>query len=101
MSLHVECGQAGLGSQTGTDMPTEIANSLAWSETVAVAGTTSNSVPVSNGSTYILALTAEVDMWVAIAASPNAAANPRRRLKAGLTRWFSASAGLKVAWSLT
>ena len=101
MSLHVECGQAGFGSRNGTDLPVEIANSLAWSETVTTAGTTSNEVPRTRpGTSWVLTLTAEVDMWVAIGAIPNATAgNSRRRLKAGTMRSFSASGGMRVAWA--
>lgn len=99
MSLHVECGQAGGGFVRGGDAPLEIGNALAWSETIAAAGTSSNSVP--SGGSFILTLIAEVEMWVAIGPTPNASANPRRRMPAGSGRSFVARSGDKVAWSAT
>lgn len=96
MSLHVECGLAAVRSSA----PVEDGGSLRWSETVASAGTTGNAVPDNEpGVIFYLTLTAEVNMWVSIGASPNAGANPRRRMLANTQRSFSAPAGAKVAWA--
>jgi hypothetical protein len=100
MSIHVECGEVrtvGTGIQ-----PIEVAGSLAWSETVATAGTTTNTAPSSPDasiSAMVLTVTAEVDVWISLGSSPAPAANPRRRLKAGQTRSFLAPAGTRVGWA--
>jgi len=97
MSLHIECGQAGRGGIDNLAIPIEITGTLAFTETVTSAGTSTNAVP-SDGKNYVLTLTAEVDMFFSIGASPNASTNPRRRLKAGCTRSFAAQPNDKVAW---
>jgi hypothetical protein len=100
MSLHIECG---LVRAVGTDIqPVEVGGGLLWSETLASAGTSTAVVPAAptdGVSAMVLTLTAEVDMWVSIGGSPNAAANPRRRLKAGSVRSFLAVTGHRVAWA--
>ena len=101
MSLHVECGLALLA---GTNIqPIEIGGSLQWSETRATAGATTQLAPAapSGNTTVVFTLTAEIDMWVSIGASPVATADPRRRMKAGSTRSFTAPVGARVAWSAT
>ncbi|MEI6161483.1 MAG: hypothetical protein WCP77_16730 [Roseococcus sp.] len=102
MSIHVECGEVrtvGTGIQ-----PIEVAGSLAWSETVATAGNTTNAAPASTNpaiSAMVLTVTAEVDVWLALGATPNPGGSPRRRLKAGQTRSFLAPVGTKVGWAAT
>lgn len=101
MSLHVECG---LVRTVGAGiMPVELGGGLQWSETLAAAGSTTQtapSAPADNLSAIVFTLTAEVDMFVAIAATPAPGSAPRRRMKAGQTRSFLAPAGTKVGWSL-
>jgi hypothetical protein len=97
MSLHVECGRAGGGGPMGQSLPIEIGAALAWSETVATTGTTTNAVP-SNGLAYVLTLTPTINMWVAIGPTPVSTDNPRRRLLAGVPRSFVAQPGDRVAW---
>lgn len=103
MSLHVECG---LVRAVGTDIqPVEVGGGLLWSETLPTAGTSAAIVPAAptdGVSTMVLTLTAEVDMWVSIGSSPNAATvTLRRRLKAGSVRSFLAVPGHRVAWVAT
>jgi len=95
MSLYIECTYL---STVSARPPIESAE-LLWSEILTIPGTTTNSVPSDTQSAPGLMLTAEVDMWVAIGAEPDATKNPRRRLKAGQSRTLGASAGHRVAWS--
>ncbi len=98
MSLHVECGAVLTDGYGRSLLSVEQGGGLAWSETLASAGTTTNTVP-AGGPQLVLTLTAEVDMWVSIGASADATQNPRRRLKAGVTRSFLAIAGHRVSWA--
>jgi hypothetical protein len=97
MSLHVECGRAGGGGPNSEPLPIEIGGAMAWSETVASAGTTSNAAP-NNGLAYVFTLTPTVNMWVGIGPTPNSTDNPRRRLLAGIARSFVAQPGDRVKW---
>jgi len=99
VSIHVECGQVRWAS--AQMQPVEMAVPL-WSETVATAGTTANAAPEGAGDgAVVFTITAEVDVWVAIGATPAPGVAPRRRLKAGATRSFLAFSGAKVGWSAT
>lgn len=98
MSLHVECGRVRLA---GANLqPVEVGSDLHWSETLASAGTTTNAVPgsASPDEAVVVTLTPLVDGWVAIGASPNASANPRRRVLSGQPRSFFVWQGTRVAW---
>jgi hypothetical protein len=100
MSLHVECG---IVRTVGSGItPVEVGDGLAWSETLDSAGTTANTAPdapAGGSSAVVLTLTAEIDMWIAISASPMPGSTPRRRMKAGACRSFIAPGGVKVGWS--
>lgn len=100
MSCHIECGAARL---SGTSiMPIEVGGGLAWSETLATAGTTAGTAPTAAAdglSAMVFTVTAEINGWISIGASPDAsAAGMRRRVRAGMQRSFLAPAGARVAW---
>lgn len=101
MSIHVECGRAKI---MPNGLPLEVAPGLFWSETEAVAGTTTNSAPKAarTDEIVVLTITAMADVWIAIGTAPDASAvGLRRRMLYGQTRTFVAAYGAKVAWAAT
>lgn len=101
MSIHVTCGEGGAYS-SGQLVPVEV-GSLDWSETLVSAGTTTNTAGTDSPaySRKILTVTAYgAPAWVAIGASPNAGANPRRYLADGQMIQVAVEPGDKVAWAV-
>lgn len=100
MSCHVECGAARLSGTT--IMPVELGGGLAWSETLSVAGTTTGIAPAAAAdglSAMAFTVTAEINGWISIGATPDATVPAmRRRIRAGMQRSFLAPAGARVAW---
>ena len=102
MAIHITCGTGGGYSQRGSVLPVEQA-ALAWSEPLPSPGTSANSVPSAGGYSYASAILTIVALdapaWIAIGASPNAGANPRRYLLAGQMIQVEAQPGDRVAWA--
>lgn len=97
MSLHVTCGVTAHTGVAPQGLPLEQAAGLDWSETLAAAGTTTNSVPTGQ-QLRVLTIVAEVRMWVAFGPSPNASLHPRRLFLPGREKSFLAPPGTRVAW---
>lgn len=97
MSIHVECTGVGVMSRSGTDLPVE--SVLQWSESVALAGATTQSVPTGIFPAYVLTVTARADVYISIGAVPAPGADPRRLLLRGMRCSFGANPGDKVGWA--
>src|ERR1700712_3575115 len=94
---HIACGY--VGSTDGA----QFLDSVAWSETMTSAGTTTNVVP--NNPAYrsgplspIFEIRTAADVFVAIGAAPNATSGPRIFVPANETRNLICHPGDKVAW---
>lgn len=95
MAVFVECGGAGaIGGGMGVAVQVEVGSYLNWSESLSSGGT-STAAAVSDG---VMTLTPTADGYAAFGRAPNASANPRRRLLAGVRMSFGVLAGEKVAW---
>ena len=97
--LHVVCGYAG-GRTPNTPFPLPLPASAAWSETLAVAGSTTNKAP-GNDATFgqpMMSVRSSVDAWVAMGENPNATSGPRRYIAANTDYDFFVNTGDKLAW---
>lgn len=101
--VHIACGYGGGSGKNGLTLP--VLRKPFWSETMASAGTTSNSAPAGSQSEgdplfYIETVAA---IFVAVGPTPDATNGPRLYLpvkdgQGGIT--FYAASGDKVAWVL-
>lgn len=82
--LHVVCAYA--GSKSNRDKSQAILGDIQWTESPATGVTSSNVAPLPNDSMGdpMFRLRAAADSWVSIGPSPNAAANPRILVPAGM-----------------
>lgn len=88
------------GSSVSRHLSQPIMGRIAWSETLATPGTTTNVAPPNrddNGQPFVR-LRCNVDAWVAVGKAPNAAASPRIALAANTDFDMFVDPGEKVAW---
>ncbi len=98
MSLHVTCGRTSYTALAPQGVNLELVPGLDWSETLATAGVTANSVPDAQAP-RVLTLVARVDMFVAFGTAPDATVTTSRRLLlSGHRVSYLATPGTKVAW---
>lgn len=83
------------------DSLVEVHGEPIWSQTMASAGTTTNSAPKpteENGQAYFY-VRSDADIYIAIGASPDASASPRYFVGASdQLPYFAAKEGDKLAW---
>lgn len=69
-----------------------------WSESLPIAGTTTNTAPVTTENGPVFRVIAAADAYVAIGKTPNAAVEPRVLVVAGVPLTIYVEAGDKLAW---
>lgn len=102
--LHVACRYAG-GPGWGRD-PMPVAGAPVWSENMASAATTTNTVPgATTDDSYggvlgqpIFSVRASADAWIAIGATPNASTGARLFVAANTDYDVFVKPGDKLAW---
>jgi len=89
--VHVACGPINVVNGAS------LVGTLDWSETLAAAGTTTNSAP--GQSSRMFEVSAGTDVFFAIGPNPNATTGPRFLLKGdGYPRTVLVQSGDKLAW---
>ncbi|NKM86356.1 hypothetical protein GFL54_19025 [Rhizobium laguerreae] len=97
--VHVSCRYVGIAGKRGrvVDLPSK----PIWSETMASAGTTTNTAAQQGGQEIgdvVLRVHASLDVWVAIGSAPNASTGPREFVEANSTYDLACDPGDKLAW---
>jgi hypothetical protein len=96
--LHVNCGYAGPFQRR--DAAVGILGRVAWSETMAAPGTTTNAAPANSDGAGepMFQVYAATDAFIAIGKSPNASTGPRVFVPAATRVEVYAEQGDKMAW---
>jgi len=96
--MHIACGFAGAVSDRRSGQP--LLGKLAWSQTMAIAGTTANAAPASNSAKGdpVFQLRASADSYAALAVAPDATSGARIFVPANETVTVYGEPGDKVAW---
>lgn len=96
--VHITAGYAGPAYNRTFVAP--ILGKIAWSETMASAGTTALGAPDARegAGMPIYRIQSAADVYVAIAPSPNASTGTRTLVRAGVDYDIYAEPGDKVAW---